>query len=528
MLSEPPPSYELPPPSAPPPGVRHLLAVVGSRGGVGTSVVAVNTAVYLAQLGRRVLLVDANPSGATLHTMLDMPFPEPPFDDGVAEIDDFRPVETPIPGLRLLPQAYGIGTTTPLRPGRKARWAKRLRRQAVDYVILDLGCGTTPPTLDLFLGADLGILVTSPDPPGVEGAYRFACALFLRRLRRTLLKDRFRLRMLDRTLARLPPLPMPQDLVRGLAGFDTLLAHLAAKELSTIRPRLIVNGARARADTELGHAMHDMAERYLGMQFDYAGHIERDDTMWLSVTRRRPLLIDSPTSKSARNIERIARRVLGLVARKHEEHTSEIPLISPEPTLYDALLTHRGAADDELRRAYRRQRDIYREGSLPLTSLVKQAELLKAQALIDEAHDTLLDPLRRRAYDISTFPAEDAKPEKINTERDAALEAERALLREELAHEVKAETLFTGALLRKIRESQGVELVDIAQRTKISAVYLSAIEDERFAELPAFVYLRGFVSEVAKYLKLDAMQVSRTYLKRYREWRVQHEHSETR
>jgi flagellar biosynthesis protein FlhG len=475
-----------------------------------------------------VLLVDANPNSASLHTMLDMPFPDPPFEDGVVDIDEFRPVDTPIPGLRLLPQAYGIGTTTPLRPGRRARWAARLRRQPVDYVILDLGCGTTPPTLDLFLGADLGILVTNPDPPSVEGAYRFACALFMRRLRRALMKDRFRLRMLDRTLAGLLPLPMPQELVRGLARFDTNLAHLAAKELSTIRPRLIVNGARARADAELGHAMHDMAARYLGMHFDYSGHIERDDTVWLSVCRRRPLLIDSPTSKSARNIERIARRVLALVARKHEERPVEIPLVSPETTLYDALLTHRGAADDELRRAYRRQRDIYREGSLPLTSLVKHQDLPKAQALIDEAHDTLLDPLRRRAYDISTFPAEDEKPARQNPERDAALEAERAMLRDELAHELKAETLFTGPLLRKIRESQGVELADIAQRTKISATYLAAIEEERFAELPAFVYLRGFVSEVAKFLKLDALQVSRTYLKRYREWRTQHEHSETR
>ncbi len=528
LPSEPPPSSQIPPPSAPPPGVRHLLAVAGTRGGVGSSVVAVNTAVYLAQLGRRVLLVDANPAGASLHTMLDMPFPQPTSVDGEVEINDFAPVESPIPGLELLPQAYGIGTTSPLRPGRKARWARKLRQHDVDYVLLDLGAGTSSATLDLFLGADLSMLVSMPDPPSVEGTYRFACAAFLRRMRRTLLKDRFRLRMLDRALQTLPPLPMPQELVRTLARFDTGLANTAAHELSLIRPRLVINGARARTDTELGLAMRDMAERYLGMRFDYAGHIERDDTVWLSVSRRRPLLIDGPTSKSARNIERIARRVLALVGRKHEERNEQIPLVSAEPTLYDVLLTHRGAADDELRRAYRRQRDIYKEGSLPLTSLVKQDELAAAQALIDEAHDTLLDPLRRRAYDVSTFPSQDEQPEPRNPELDAALEAERAMLREELAQELKAETVFTGQLLRKVRESQGVELQEISQRTKISTAYLTAIEDERFGELPAFVYLRGFVTELAKYLKLDVMQVSRTYLKRYREWRNQHGQSETR
>jgi Mrp family chromosome partitioning ATPase len=49
------------------PRVRHVLAVAGSRGGVGSSLVAVNLAVYLAQLGRTVALIDADPSGAFLH-----------------------------------------------------------------------------------------------------------------------------------------------------------------------------------------------------------------------------------------------------------------------------------------------------------------------------------------------------------------------------------------------------------------------------------------------------------------------------
>jgi len=61
------PPISVPPPSAnvaPPLGVKHVIAVGGGRGGVGKSVVAVNLAVYLAQLGRKVLLIDADPSGA--------------------------------------------------------------------------------------------------------------------------------------------------------------------------------------------------------------------------------------------------------------------------------------------------------------------------------------------------------------------------------------------------------------------------------------------------------------------------------
>jgi flagellar biosynthesis protein FlhG len=228
-------------------------------------------------------------------------------------------------------------------------------------------------------------------------------------------------------------------------------------------------------------------------------------------------LIDSPTSKSARNLERIARRVLALFAAKASKQPEvPIPLVPGEPNLYDLLLTHRGATDEDVRRAYKRQRDIYLSGSLPLTSLLDDEQLQSEQARIEEAHDTLLDPIRRKAYDASSFPDE-AEPRPTRPSiPDTALEAERELLRQELSREINAETEFTGSLLRKVRESQGIDVEDIAKHTKISLAHLKAIEVEAFGELPALVYTRGFVQEVAKFLKLDVAQVTRTYLRRFK------------
>ena len=57
----------------------------------------------------------------------------------------------------------------------------------------------------------------------------------------------------------------------------------------------------------------------------------------------------------------------------------------------------------------------------------------------------------------------------------------------------------------------------IGTKTKIAATHLRAIEQDAFHELPALVYTRGFVQELAKCLRLDPPQVARTYLKRMRE-----------
>jgi flagellar biosynthesis protein FlhG len=230
-------------------------------------------------------------------------------------------------------------------------------------------------------------------------------------------------------------------------------------------------------------------------------------------------LIDSPATKSARNLERIARRVLGLASVRDSENPAA-PLSALPPTLYDILLTHPAAGDEELRKAYKRQREIFQPQSLPLCSLLTEEALLVERARIEEAHDTLLDPVKRRAYDLSTFPEREHEQSPPSLGDDAALDAERALLREELAHEIGPSTPFGGSLLRKVRESRGIELDDISRHTKISLVQLRAIEEEDFAALPASVYLRGFVQEIAKFLELDPTQVARTYLRRVSEWRA--------
>src|SRR6478752_2850201 len=267
--SSPPPSVppSMPPPSAnvaPPLGVKHVIAVGGGRGGVGKSIVAVNLAVYLAQLGRKVLLIDTDPDGAELHTALGLgPPSSPPSSTSStsgtedAEGDDLTAMPTQVPGLSLVPQPYRAGSTVPVRPGRKARWARSRKNLEADYVLLDLGAGTLPATLDLFLTADFGICVSVPEPPAIEATYRFVRAAFMRALRRALVKDRFKLRLVERAEAELGPLPAPYALVHAIARYDTNLAQLAANELSRIRPRLVVNSARLRADTDLGLAMVD-------------------------------------------------------------------------------------------------------------------------------------------------------------------------------------------------------------------------------------------------------------------------------
>jgi flagellar biosynthesis protein FlhG len=498
--------------------VGRFIAVGGGRGGVGKSIVAANLAVYFAQLGKSVVLVDADFAGSNLHSHFGLKAAREELDFSDASGESIRRalVSTSVPGLALLPASHDAGVPfMGLRAGRKMRWAAGLRALPAEYLVVDVGPGVGDLAIDTMLSADIAIAVTVPEPPAIETTYRFLRAAFRRRLRRSLVRDKLRSSMLERALTEIGGLPAPIELVYKLARIDRKLAEAAWLEAQATRVQLVVNQTRLRTDSELGSWMSGLVSRHYGVALDELGHIELDDTVSLTVRRNKPLLVDSPTSKSARNIERIARRVLALATAKAPERTP-VPLPTDEPTLYAVLGVTRSASDEDIRRAYKRQREIYATGGLATVSLLDARQLAGAQRKLDEAYDTLLDPIRRRAYDLSTFPEAEPLVLSARTTRPA-LAAEQLMLQDELQREIGPETDFTGPLLRKVRESQGMELADISAKTKIARGHLHAIEEERYGDLPALVYTRGFLAELAKQLRLDPSQVQKTYLRRLRE-----------
>lgn len=69
-----------------------------------------------------------------------------------------------------------------------------------------------------------------------------------------------------------------------------------------------------------------------------------------------------------------------------------------------------------------------------------------------------------------------------------------------------------GDVIRGLREARGLSLDQVAESTKIRKPYLKAIEENDVANLPDRVYLRGFLTQVARVLKVDRVRLSEGYL----------------
>jgi len=187
---------------------------------------------------------------------------------------------------------------------------------------------------------------------------------------------------------------------------------------------------------------------------------------------------------------------------------------------YEVLELPRDAAREGVERAYRLARSTYADDSLAGYSILGSADSAAIRERIETAYRVLVDEDSRRAYDASLRALEAPPSPSPEQQVQAVLDMEppetaRASLDsfEELEEEPGQD--FDGARLRRSRMRRGLELDDVARITKVNPTYLRFLEEERFEELPARVYVRGFVTLYASCVGLEAKSVAEDYMRRF-------------
>jgi DnaJ-class molecular chaperone len=202
---------------------------------------------------------------------------------------------------------------------------------------------------------------------------------------------------------------------------------------------------------------------------------------------------------------------------------------------YEVLDVARSADPAEIERAYRLAASTYAERSLACYSVYDEREIESLRDRIETAYQVLSDGDARAAYDRviggagRVDAAEAVEPEAegwsevplavpgAEVELPGASESFR-----ELESDVEDEGgEFDGATLRRARLRRGIELETISDVTKVSMANLRHLEEEHFAELPATVYVRGFLKAYASTIGLDPQRVASSYIERFERSRDQ-------
>lgn len=65
--------------------------------------------------------------------------------------------------------------------------------------------------------------------------------------------------------------------------------------------------------------------------------------------------------------------------------------------------------------------------------------------------------------------------------------------------------------MRQAREERGISISEVAEQTRISAMYLELIENDDYRTLPGGIFNKGFVKSYAKYVGLDEQEALQDY-----------------
>ena len=179
---------------------------------------------------------------------------------------------------------------------------------------------------------------------------------------------------------------------------------------------------------------------------------------------------------------------------------------------YEVLEISRDASPDGIERAYRLILSTYGEDSLAGYSVVCGADAAAIRERVETAYRVLSDDAARDSYDSSLAGDRPAPAPEPDPEAELALPASAL---PEPFEDLDEGGEYDGARLRRARLRRGIDLGEIATKTKVNASYLAFIEEERFADLPPRVYVRGFVMACAACLGLDPVAVAASYMRRY-------------
>ncbi len=154
-------------------GNSQIIAVTSGKGGVGKSNIAVNLAIALARLGKKVVLVDADTNLANIDILLGI---SPKFNFLNYVLDDI-PIQKILikhkSGISIIPNSSGNHHWYELKESLNNRIFELFIKLKKDfeYIIADTSGGLLPLSIDIAIHADKVLLIATSEPTAINDSY---------------------------------------------------------------------------------------------------------------------------------------------------------------------------------------------------------------------------------------------------------------------------------------------------------------------------------------------------------------------
>jgi len=239
-----------------------VIAVSAGKGGVGKSSISVNLAIGLAQLNKRVMLLDADLGLANLDIMLGLQAKcnLSHVIQGICSLSDI--ILSGPNNIRVIPAASGTDFMAELSTAELAGLIDAFNELSddLDYMIIDTAAGISDTVLSFTRSSQELIVVVCDEPTSLTDAYALIKVMNKR--------------------------------------YDWTNFHILAN--------MVENEKEGR---DLFNKLLQVSEQFLEVQLDYLGAIPFDDQMRRAVKMQKPTLIAYPDSAAALALRRLAEEI---------------------------------------------------------------------------------------------------------------------------------------------------------------------------------------------------------------------------
>lgn len=291
----------------------EIWAIGGGKGGTGKTFVATQLAIYLASKGLRVILVDADFGGANIHSFFGIKKVSKTIGHFFEKKEPLEHlvVETGTPNLRLVPGDYHSISSGSLNYAQKTKLFRHIRKLDADFVLLDLGAGTSNDTIDAFLLADRMLVVGVPEITATENLFQFVKSAFFRKLKAVLgehkLKNEVRDAWMNRKALGIKNIV---DLLIYVKMSSAEIESILARELEGFSLHVILNQVRNAMEIREGFSIRSICIKYIGIDTRYVGYIEYDFQFWKNLSLIQNAATLNISYSTQKDIMKIAENVL--------------------------------------------------------------------------------------------------------------------------------------------------------------------------------------------------------------------------
>jgi len=327
-----------------------IIPIAGGKGGVGKSLLAANISIALAQQGHSTVVMDLDFGGSNLYSFLGLHNKNRGIGDylndksiGFAELR----VQTEWPQLDFIPGDGWTPFMANLGHAQKIKLLKNIKEISADYVVLDLGAGTTFNTLDFFRMTKKGLIITSPERVALMNMFVFLKNFIFRAIDRSIPKNGH-IRALAKTFfeeAMTEEQATVHSLIDQIKAVDELTAKTIRDLCITYTPRIIFNQVHHPDKLHKLRSISQLAANVLSLKIDHFGAVFHDPVVLESIEKGVPLVKYNPNCPSARNINILAGRIAQMWEDNFENSAQK--LSNNTGRLYEKLFPSHHSAPEE-------------------------------------------------------------------------------------------------------------------------------------------------------------------------------------